>query len=257
MSGSVDIQARTAAPPSASRSLSELEAELALLRAEPSARAAFDRFAATMGGLGFADVFAGRLSLALLTEFEPEPFAFVNSDEPFIDHYLSAGFYAHDPICAHMRRTSRPFRWREAMGALTPEAAHVVELFAEAGLTHGLCVPIDAVGGVHGFVTLGRNSDFALPPEALIVIEMHARTLFATVDRLRREADSALRRLTSREVDVLVLVAQGRTNREIGEALGLSPYSVRDLMQILSERLQTDNRTHTVVRAVQLGLIAV
>jgi DNA-binding NarL/FixJ family response regulator len=43
---------------------------------------------------------------------------------------------------------------------------------------------------------------------------------------LRRRADGALARLTSREREILALMAQGRSNRAIGERLFLSPKTV-------------------------------
>ena len=243
--------------PSAPLRLSALQAELDALAAEPTPRAAFDRFAELMTGFGFTEVFAGRLSLALLTDLTPEPFAFVNADSAFIADYLSGGYFAHDPICAHMRRTNRPFRWRDATQNLTPAQATVTQAFADIGLTHGLCVPIDSVGGVHGFATLGRGTDFALAPEDLIVIEMSARTLFAAADALLAARTTPAVRLTPREADVLSLVSQGKTNWETGQILGISEYVVRDYMRGVSRRLHTHNRTHTVVRAMQLGLIPV
>jgi DNA-binding NarL/FixJ family response regulator len=42
----------------------------------------------------------------------------------------------------------------------------------------------------------------------------------------RRGEDSALAGLTSRERDILALMAQGRSNRAIGERLFLSPKTV-------------------------------
>jgi len=62
--------------------------------------------------------------------------------------------------------------------------------------------------------------------------------------------------ISDRERAVLTLVARGKTNWEAGAALSISEYSVRDYLKALSAKLQTSNRTHTVARAMQLGLIA-
>ena len=237
-------------------SLAELSALQAALRAEPTPRAAFDRFAARMEAHGFPGVFAGRLSLALLTDLTGDPFAFVNAAEPFIADYLRGGYFSHDPVFAMARVHNRPFRWREATADMTPKQAEVVALFAAQNLTHGLAVPIDSVGGLLGLVTLGRGGEFETSPEALIEIEQLARTLFGHVDAMMRDRP-ALVSLSQREADVLALVAQGKTNWETGQILGVSEYSVRDYLRTLGDRLQSTNRTQTVVRAVQLGLISV
>ena len=54
----------------------------------------------------------------------------------------------------------------------------------------------------------------------------------------------ALSTLTPRERDVLDLVAQGRTNKEIAEKLFLSDGTVRNLVSVIMEKLEAKNRTH-------------
>ncbi len=235
--------------------LTALTALQDVLRDAPSPQAAFDLYVERMERHGFHHVFAGRLSLAMLTDLTPDPFVYVNASEDFVRHYLREGLYVHDPVFALARRSNRPFRWREATDHATPAQAKTVAAFHAAGFTHGLAVPVDRVGGVMGIATLGRGSDFELSPEALIEIEIVTRTFFAVCDRLRAASGAEAITLSPREMDVLSLVAEGKTNWETGQILGLSEYSIRDHMKTLSRRLQTTNRTHTVVRAMQLGLI--
>jgi DNA-binding CsgD family transcriptional regulator len=243
--------------PSILPTLSDLVSRQEDLRAADNPKAVFDTYAARIGYYGFSHIFAGRLSLAVLTDLTPDPFAFANVQPGFVKDYLRKGLFVHDPVFAHARRYNRPFRWREATAKTTPAQAETVAAFAAGGLTHGLTVPVDRVGGVMGIATLGRGSDFDLSSEALIEIEILTRTLFAVIDRLRAASGAAPVGLTERERDVLSLVAEGKTNWEAGQILGVSEYSIRDYMRNLARRLQTTNRTHTVVRAMQLGLIPV
>ena len=210
-----------------------------------------------MGAYGFANVFAGRLSMAMLSGLELDPFAFSNAPREFLESYLRDGHYANDPVFAHARLAERPFRWRDAMEGITDEQRAVVDAFAQGGHRFGLCVPVERRNGLLGTVVLGRADDFALPPEAWIEIETLSRTLFAAVHAMRSTNTSAPIRLSQRQRDVLGLVAEGKTNWEAGQILGMSEYSVRDHLRKLAGALQTTNRTHTVVRAVQLGLIGV
>ncbi|HEX2045497.1 MAG TPA: response regulator transcription factor [Gaiellaceae bacterium] len=62
--------------------------------------------------------------------------------------------------------------------------------------------------------------------------------------------------LTSREADVLALLAEGFTYEEIGRRLGISSETVRTHLQKASERLGASTRTHAVATAIRLGLIA-
>ena len=67
----------------------------------------------------------------------------------------------------------------------------------------------------------------------------------------------ASRPLTDRHVEILRNVAQGRTNREIGEALGISERTVRNHMREIMKRLSSSDRTHAVVLAIGHGWIAI
>ena len=61
--------------------------------------------------------------------------------------------------------------------------------------------------------------------------------------------------LTERELDVLRLVAQGRTNREIADALFLSEHTVRRHLQNVFGRLGVSSRAAAVAFAVQHDLV--
>ncbi|MCE1114417.1 MULTISPECIES: LuxR C-terminal-related transcriptional regulator [Pseudomonas] len=56
-------------------------------------------------------------------------------------------------------------------------------------------------------------------------------------------ADPALQRLTQRQQDVLRLVAQGKTNKEIARALAISPFTVRIHVSSLLKALNVPTRT--------------
>jgi DNA-binding NarL/FixJ family response regulator len=61
--------------------------------------------------------------------------------------------------------------------------------------------------------------------------------------------------LTSREREVLVEVASGATNREIGERLYLSPHTVKEHTSSIYRKLRVRNRAEAVQHAQRLGLI--
>ena len=65
------------------------------------------------------------------------------------------------------------------------------------------------------------------------------------------------RTLTDRHLEVLSHVARGRTNRQVGEILGISERTVRNHMRTIGMRLDATDRTHAVVLAIGNGWIAV
>ncbi len=64
------------------------------------------------------------------------------------------------------------------------------------------------------------------------------------------------RRLTAREIEVLNLIAQGRTNRQIAESLTISPGTARVHVQHIIAKLEVSDRTEAAVRASELGLLS-
>jgi DNA-binding response OmpR family regulator/DNA-binding CsgD family transcriptional regulator len=62
--------------------------------------------------------------------------------------------------------------------------------------------------------------------------------------------------VTKREAEVLLWVAHGKTNKEIGEILGLSPRTVNKHLEQTFAKLQVDNRSAATSLAIQalLGL---
>ena len=59
--------------------------------------------------------------------------------------------------------------------------------------------------------------------------------------------------LTERQVDVLALVIQGKSNRAIGRALDLTEPTVRNHVTAVLKALNVTNRTEAIIAVVELG----
>lgn len=74
-------------------------------------------------------------------------------------------------------------------------------------------------------------------------------------DPAREEIEDQLKELTPREVEVLSLVAQGLSNREIAAALSISPMTVKTHVSNVLGKLQLADRTQAAILAIRLGLV--
>jgi DNA-binding CsgD family transcriptional regulator len=64
-------------------------------------------------------------------------------------------------------------------------------------------------------------------------------------------------RLTKREIEVLSLIAQGRSSQEVADALFVSKRTVDFHLANIYEKLNVNNRVKAFRRAAQMGLIPV
>lgn len=99
--------------------------------------------------------------------------------------------------------------------------------------------------GASGFVSKDSSADTVT---AAVRAVGEGRTVFA------RSPKEPAAPLSSRERDVLGLMAAGRTNREIAEELHLSPHTIKEHASSLYRKLDVRNRAEAVQRAERLGL---
>lgn len=89
---------------------------------------------------------------------------------------------------------------------------------------------------------------------AASLLSRHARSPVGLVGMSFRDVHQ-VEPLTAREKLVLQHVADGYTNRKIGESLGYAEVTVKKQVQSIIAKLQVSDRTHAAITAMRLGLI--
>lgn len=101
-------------------------------------------------------------------------------------------------------------------------------------------------------IQAASRGDAELPPQLL-------RHLLDQVGRLNRQVREpnglSFAGLTKRERDVLELVAEGLSTREVADSLNYSERTIKTVLQDLTIRLHLRNRTHAVAYALRNGWI--
>jgi DNA-binding NarL/FixJ family response regulator len=87
--------------------------------------------------------------------------------------------------------------------------------------------------------------------EALIDPSTTAKLLSRVRELDRKTEEDAFRKLSDREMDVLVHVAKGKTNAEIGQILNLSEKTVGNYIGTMFEKLHLNNRIELAIYAVE------
>lgn len=128
----------------------------------------------------------------------------------------------------------------------------------------GLATAVEC--GVVGVVRRGEASagnlvhavSSAVRGEGAIPADLLGR-LLAQMGRLQRQVldprGLTLLGLTTREIDVLRLLADGFDTREVAEKLSYSERTVKNVLHDITSRLCLRNRTHAVAYALRQGLI--
>jgi DNA-binding NarL/FixJ family response regulator len=117
------------------------------------------------------------------------------------------------------------------------------------------------MAGATGFLT--KNVSHARLVEAIRAVGRGQSLLDASVTRdvidrlaeLGRAQPEPVDLLSDREREVLLLIAQGCTNKEIGAKLFLSPYTARNHVIHILDKLGLSRRSEAAAQAVKLGLL--
>jgi len=118
--------------------------------------------------------------------------------------------------------------------------------------------------GIRGYVIKDTpfeelvTSISAVIADGAVVSPKMASKLFDTVSNLLKHRDlvsSRRPKLTGREIEVLQLVAQGYTSREIGEKLYISENTVKNHVRNILDKLGLHSRNEAVLYALRENLI--
>jgi len=234
-----------------------LRTHIADILACSEAEAVFDTLWNAVAPFKFTSSLIARVSGSSAEGAGPESyFAYHNLPEWWDKTYRENNYVHIDPFAQMALKKTGPYRWSECYDNLTPAQEAMVANSKRHGLKYGINFPMHNSKGGLGVVLFGSDVDFNFLPDEQIFLEILSRYSYDQISKiLGAPAEIAQISLSERERDILTLVAQGKTNWEIGAILKLSEYSVRDYLKDVSKRMQTSNRTHTVTRAIQLGLI--
>lgn len=177
----------------------------------------------------------------------------------WFDIYLEENYIAVDPVARCSRSSVHPFGWREAAydPVAEPRAREVMDRAADFRMADGFCIPIHGPDGYRACVSMG-GVDLDLSPRAKPAIRIMGTYAYEHIRRLAAPARQARHEtLTEREREVLTWTALGKTSSEVAEILNLSKRTVDEYCVRASRKLRVQNKTHAVVKALQLKLISV
>lgn len=197
-------------------------------------------------------------ALNMPTPGAPRPLLSVSYSAEWQKHYAQSGYVDLDPIVRSGLGGILPIDWAE----IDRSDPIVRKFFGEAQEldvgANGLSIPIRGRLGEWALFTVTTNERDAewraIKNELLRDLMVVAFNFHASALRSCGAADEPVH-LPLREASCLRWKALGKTDEEIGHILGISSHTVRFHLESARARLNTANTTHTVARALALGII--
>jgi DNA-binding NarL/FixJ family response regulator len=143
-------------------------------------------------------------------------------------------------------------------------AAGVADLvIAEAGLPDGsgisLIRELRAAGWPRGMVLTTSDDPYSVRAAISAGVRSYIVSTAAAPGvpvRTGETRGEGVESLSAREIQVLQLVADGKSNRDIGEELGLSALTVKSHLARIARKLGTGDRAEMVITAMRAGVVA-
>ena len=114
------------------------------------------------------------------------------------------------------------------------------------------------LNGMNGAGPMGHGHGPAhLRERRLAAMSGQAGTMAALAQgSIPNTMNTGVRELSAREIEVLRLVADGRSNKAIGQTMGLSALTVKSHLARIARKLGTGDRAGMVAVAMRGGIIA-
>jgi len=174
-------------------------------------------------------------------------------------HYAQSGYVDIDPIVRSGLGGILPIDWAE----IDRSDPIIRKFFGEAQEldvgVNGLSIPIRGRLGEFALFTVTSDEPAAewraMKRDLLRDLMVVAFNFHAAALRSCGVAEEGAVHIPLREASCLRWKALGKTDEDIGRILGISSHTVRFHLESARARLNTANTTHTVAKALALGLI--
>ena len=215
-----------------------------------------------------------RADVLTYNEFGPEPGQvsyFTHPEDVVFSPDGLAAFAVHmheNPVIAHLQATGNgsPVKISDF---LSQERFHrlgvYTEFYRQVPVEHQIAIGLPPSDGRVIGIALNRGrGDFTEDDRDLLAVlraplvraTSRARSRHRARQALTGPDDSQLAGLTGRELQLLELVAMGRTNTAIARMLEISPRTVAHHLDNIYRKLEVSGRAAAVYRAVTEGMVA-
>ena len=186
----------------------------------------------------------------------------VNYSEDWMKHYVENNCEIYDPVRRDMYSAPGTFVWDQLMNRPTMTSLQRTFMHDanDAKLYDGIGIPLrgprGAIAGVGAASSAGgvEITDKNLLSYANLLAHQFY-TVYLTLETERLEVAQQFVYLSDREQEVLKWSARGKTKAEISDVLSISEHTVHGYIKSALKKLDANNTTLGVLKALHMGLI--
>lgn len=182
-----------------------------------------------------------------------------NYPEEWMAYYAEKNFFPIDPVPITCMTERSLFIWKDMMKK-KDWGSGVIKMMNEsedATLLDGFCVPLHGpmgtVAGI-GVASSTGHAEMSADHKSLLTL-MATQFHLAFGEREATKAQNIIPALTSRECEILSWAAEGKSDQDIADIMSISYATVRFHMSNAFRKLDANERTYAVVKAIRHGLI--
>ncbi|MEP0069069.1 LuxR family transcriptional regulator [Pyruvatibacter sp.] len=183
----------------------------------------------------------------------------VNYGEDWIEFYGREGYFEDDVLFDLALTNQRPIEWDQVQSSidLTKRQQEIFDAGFDAGHRFGVTIPFHGpVGRVAtlSISTSGAQSDIPRDPVQVFALSAQFHAMFDALAG-SKEIVPPPPRLSAREYECLSWAAQGKSNRDIAQIIGISDPTVQFHMGNVMKKLKVSSRVSAVFEASRMGLL--
>ncbi len=186
----------------------------------------------------------------------------INYPQGWFDLLVERRYYVDDPVLMMAQRSATGFFWSDVpvLMPLTARQKAILNQAPNEGLGPGYTVPVHVPGEYSGSINFAVRPGVALPEASLPAAQYVGTFAFEAARRVQLGKGQVQRTssssLSPRQRDCIILVAQGRSDKDIARRLGIQPHTAHGYVEQAMQHYGTTKRTQMVVRALFEGDIA-
>jgi LuxR family quorum sensing-dependent transcriptional regulator len=223
----------------------------------------FALYKAAMGKLGFDRLIFSLMTDHIAIQRRAGHGIFFNYPEDWMKYYVEKKFEVIDPVRRQMYVAPTIFSWKGVteLPTVTETQNRFMLEATEAKLYDGIGIPLRGPrGAIAGVGAASSSGSVEIKNKNLMsyvnLVSQQFYTVYLSLEMQPEVTEtSEFVLLTDREQETLKWLACGKTKSEIADIVGISEHTVHSHVKSSLKKLDANNTTMAVLKALQMGLI--